>query len=217
MQIFEYNPPLIPWLDIRYTDKDIIVINKSSGLLSNPGRATHTHDCAITRLQQLYPEAILLHRLDCDTSGIMVFARNKKAESSIKTQFQNKLTKKEYIAEVSGLLQSKIGTIDIRIGPDKSNPPFQIATELGKSAVTHYQVLNEQQGITLVKLMPETGRTHQLRVHMHELGHQILGDNFYGSPCIAGLRNRLSLHAQRLTFFHPYTGKEMTFFSKHPF
>ncbi|MBE8166794.1 MAG: RluA family pseudouridine synthase [Shewanella sp.] len=217
MQIFEYNPPSIPWLDIRYIDKDIIAINKPSGLLSNPGRAEHTFDCAITRLQKMYPEAILLHRLDCDTSGIMVFARNKKAESNIKTQFQDKLTKKEYIAEVDGLLEDKNGTIDLMIGPNKTRPPFQIPTEQGKKAVTHYQVLNEQQNSTLIKLMPETGRTHQLRVHMLALGHSILGDSFYGTTYIASLRNRLSLHAQRLTFSHPYTGKEMTFFSKHPF
>ena len=94
MQIFDYQPPAVPWLDIRYKDRDLIIINKPSGLLSNPGRAAHTFDCALTRLQSLYPETILVHRLDCATSGIMVVARNKKAESHLKTQFQDRQSKK---------------------------------------------------------------------------------------------------------------------------
>ncbi|MDO6679441.1 RluA family pseudouridine synthase [Shewanella sp. 4_MG-2023] len=217
MQIFDYQPPSIPWLDIRYKDRDIIVINKPAGLLANPGKAANTHDCAITRLQKLYPEAILVHRLDCDTSGIMVFARNKKAESHLKTQFQDRKTKKVYIAEVDGVMGADSGTIDLSLAGDKENPPFQVVSDQGKSAITHYEVIERFANHTLVKLMPETGRTHQLRVHMLALNHVILGDNFYGDDITAKAKKRLSLHAQMLTVIHPYTQKQRTFFSKHPF
>ncbi|MDO6613685.1 RluA family pseudouridine synthase [Shewanella sp. 1_MG-2023] len=217
MQIFDYQPPSIPWLDIRYKDRDIIVINKPAGLLANPGKAPATHDCAITRVQKLFPEAILVHRLDCDTSGVMVFARNKKAESHLKTQFQDRKTKKVYIAEVKGQLESDSGTVDLSLAADKTNPPFQIVSEQGKTAVTHYEVIERHPEHTLVKLMPETGRTHQLRVHMLALNHVILGDAFYADENTVSLRDRLSLHAQMLTITHPYTQKQRTFFSKHPF
>ncbi|MCL1146750.1 RluA family pseudouridine synthase [Shewanella sp. 10N.261.52.F9] len=217
MQIFSYQPPSIPWLDIRYIDRDIIVINKPSGLLSNPGIAEYTHDCALTRLQQRYKDAILVHRLDCATSGIMVFARNKKAESSLKTQFQNRQTAKTYIAEVQGLLSEQTGVIDLAIAADKVNPPKQMITETGKSAITHYQVLQQNDGNSLVELKPVTGRTHQLRVHMLALGHAILGDDFYGDESVINAAERLRLHAQSLCFTHPYSGKTMDFNSKHPF
>lgn len=217
MQIFDYHPPSIPWLDIRYHDRDIIIINKPSGLLSNPGIAPHTFDCTLTRLQHFYPEAILVHRLDCDTSGIMVFARNKKAESHLKTQFQDRKTKKVYVAKVDGQIKQSQGSITVNIGPDKSNPPYQQVREDGKSAITHYQVLSQDQHSTLVKLTPETGRTHQLRVHMLALGHAILGDKFYGSDAVIQASPRLCLHAAQLTITHPYSGKILTFTSQHPF
>ena len=217
MKIFKYQPPAVPWLDIRYIDTHIIVVNKPSGLLSNPGMAAHTHDCLLTRLQQLYPETILVHRLDCDTSGIMVFARNKKAESNLKTQFQNKVTEKEYIAEINGSLIQKNGVIDLALGKDESNPPLQKPRKDGRQAVTHYQILQTRNDHSLIELKPETGRTHQLRVHMLALGHPILGDDFYADETAKNKRLRLSLHAQKLTFSHPSTQEKMTFISKHPF
>ncbi|MGB0895077.1 MAG: RluA family pseudouridine synthase [Parashewanella sp.] len=217
MQIFEYQPPAVPWLDIRYQDQDIIIINKPSGLLSNPGRAAHTFDSAISRLTQIFTDAILVHRLDCDTSGIMVFARNKQAESKLKTQFQDKLAKKQYIAEIEGHLIKKQGQINLPLMADKNNPPYQKVSNQGKKAITDYQILSEKNGHSLIKLMPETGRTHQLRVHMLALGHAILGDVFYGSETVKDARSRLSLHAQKLTITHPSSDKKMTFYSKHPF
>ncbi|NKF51038.1 RluA family pseudouridine synthase [Shewanella sp. WXL01] len=217
MQVFDYRPPAIPWLDIRYVDRDIIVINKPSGLLSNPGIAAHTHDCALTRLQRVYPDAILVHRLDCDTSGIMVFARNKKAESSIKTQFQDRLITKEYIAEVNGHLTNESGVIDKSLAADKENRPLQKVSADGKVAITNYQVLEQREHSTLVQLLPQTGRTHQLRVHMLALGNVILGDQFYANEHVANAKSRLQLHAQRLTFTHPYKKSEVSFYSKHSF
>lgn len=217
MQIFNYQPPSIPWLDIRYKDRDIIVINKPSGLLSNPGRSPDTHDTAITRLQERFPEAILIHRLDCDTSGIMIFARNKKAESVLKIQFQNRIAKKIYIAEVIGKLEQTEGKINDMLGPDPDNAPFQKITSEGKSALTYFTLLEHRPNSSLVELRPHTGRTHQLRVHMLSIGHTILGDEFYGSESVIKASNRLNLHAQSLTINHPFHQAEMTFTSQHPF
>lgn len=217
MQIFSYQPPMIPWLDIRYIDRDIIVINKPSGLLSNPGIAEYTHDCALTRLQERYKDCILVHRLDCATSGVMVFARNKKAESSLKTQFQNRQTKKTYIAEVDGHLSDANGVIELALAADKANPPKQMVSKTGKPAITHYQVLSQANNKSLVELKPVTGRTHQLRVHMQAIGHTILGDDFYGDDNIINAAKRLQLHAQELSFTHPYSGKPMQFRCAHPF
>lgn len=217
MQIFEYHPPALPWLDIRYRDDEMIVISKPSGLLSNPGMAEVTHDCALTRLQKLYPETILVHRLDCATSGIMVFARSKKAESNLKTQFQDRGTQKVYIAEVDGLMSEDAGQINLAIGPDKDNRPLQKIDASGKSAITDFKVLERRAHSTLVELTPHTGRTHQLRVHMKALGHVILGDDFYGDERIIKARPRLCLHAQTLTIKKPGTGVPKRFTSKHPF
>ena len=217
MQIFEYHPPALPWLDIRYRDDEMIVLCKPSGLLSNPGMAEITHDCALTRLQKLYPETILVHRLDCATSGIMVFARNKKAESNLKTQFQDRGTEKVYIAEVDGLMKEDAGQIDLAIAPDRDNRPLQKIDANGKSAITDFKVLERRENSTLVELRPHTGRTHQLRVHMKALGHVILGDDFYGDARIINARPRLCLHAQTLRIKKPATGEQKSFTSKHPF
>lgn len=217
MQIFTYTPPSIPWLDIRYKDRDIIVINKPSGLLSNPGRAANTFDCAINRLLQRYPEAILVHRLDCATSGIMVFALNKKAESNIKTQFQNRMSKKTYIAEVQGHIVDEEGVIELAMKPDTERPPLQKIAKEGKPSKTYFKVLEHRQSSTLVELKPVTGRTHQLRLHMLAMGHPILGDDFYGDEKVIAASKRLCLHAMSLSITHPYSGKAMTFHSAHPF
>jgi tRNA pseudouridine32 synthase/23S rRNA pseudouridine746 synthase len=217
MQIFTYQPPNIPWIDIRYVDRDIIIINKPSGLLSNPGIAKNTHDCALTRIQQRFKDAILVHRLDCATSGIMVFARNKKAESSLKTQFQDRKTKKTYIAEVSGHIKDAEGVIEFSLAADKTNPPMQQVSDTGKIAITHYQTLEVRANSTLLMLKPVTGRTHQLRVHMLAIGHPILGDDFYGGKQIIDAAPRLKLHAKELNFTHPYTGKNMSFGSNCSF
>ena len=217
MKIFTYQPPSIPWLDIRYQDRDIIVINKPSGLLSNPGRAENTFDSAINRLLQRYPEAILVHRLDCATSGIMVFALNKKAESNIKTQFQNRVTEKYYVALVQGLITDDSGKIDLAMKADISQPPLQLIADDGKSATTYFEVLERRVDTTLVKLKPITGRTHQLRLHMKAIGHTILGDDFYGDQNIIAASARLCLHAEHLQINHPFSHKVVKFYSKHPF
>lgn len=185
--------------------------------MSNPGRAENTYDCAINRLLNYAPDAILVHRLDCATSGIMVFALNKKAESNIKTQFQNRLTEKYYVAEVIGQVSQDEGVIELAMMADKANPPLQRLDESGKAAKTYYQVLERRVNTTLVKLKPITGRTHQLRLHMKALGHTIIGDDFYGNDTVIAASPRLNLHAQSLSFTHPYSNKPLTFTSQHPF
>ncbi|MCL1043499.1 RluA family pseudouridine synthase [Shewanella marisflavi] len=217
MKIFSYQPPAIPWLDIRYQDRDIVILNKPSGLLSNPGRAEETHDCAINRLLQRFPEAILVHRLDCATSGIMVFALNKKAESNLKTQFQNRTTEKYYVAEVQGIMAQDSGKITLAMKADSEQPPLQKIAEDGKPATTYFEVLERRSNSTLVKLKPITGRTHQLRLHMKALGHTILGDDFYGDETVIAATPRLHLHAEHLGITHPYKQKRLSFYSRHPF
>lgn len=217
MKIFNYQPPAIPWLDIRYQDRDIVVLNKPAGLLSNPGRAENTFDCAINRLLQRFPDAILVHRLDCATSGIMVFALNKKAESNIKTQFQNRMTEKYYVAEVDGIMIQDTGKIELAMKADTTQPPLQMIAADGKAATTYFEVLARRENSTLVKLKPITGRTHQLRLHMKAIGHTILGDDFYGNAAVINASPRLCLHAEHLKITHPFHQGDMQFYSKHPF
>lgn len=209
MQVFIYQPPSLPWLDIRYADAHIVIINKPSGLLSNPGIAAHTHDCALTRLQQMYGEVHLVHRLDCDTSGIMVFARNKAAEIHLKKQFEGRDTQKTYVALVQGDVQTPQGEINAPLAADKNNRPLQRVDASGKAARTFYEVLAHNAQHSRLLLKPVTGRTHQLRVHMQHIGHTILGDSFYGDAACQGAAPRLCLHAQSLSFQHPASGKKL--------
>lgn len=207
MQKFIYQPPAGD-PTILYQDQDIIAINKPSGLLSNPGRAPETLDCALTRLQKTYPQSILIHRLDCETSGILVFALNKKAERSLKIQFQERQVLKRYLARVNGQLEHNSGVIELPLGADKHNIPLQkVDFEQGKTALTRYKVLSSSAHSSFIQLDPKTGRTHQLRVHMKALGHTILGDNFYANDAVKNAYKRLCLHASELTFEHPSSNK----------
>ncbi|WP_016954777.1 pseudouridine synthase [Catenovulum agarivorans] len=210
MEKFIYNPPAgVP--NILYQDNDIVVINKASGLLSNPGRAVETHDCALSRLKTCFPSIILVHRLDCETSGIMAFALHKAAEVHLKKQFEARTTSKSYLAEVFGNPSQQSGCLNWSLAPDKNNVPRQKVSEDGKAAVTHFEVLIHKTDSAVVLLKPETGRTHQLRVHMHHWGHTILGDNFYASAEIKAMSNRLRLHAYSLGFTHPSTDEFVEF------
>lgn len=213
MKKFIYNPPTQA-LDVIYIDQDIIVIDKPSGLLSNPGIATETHDCALTRLQALYGMVILVHRLDCETSGVLIFARHKKAEVHLKKQFEARQTQKTYLAEVAGKLPKYSGTVEYPLISDKQNIPLQkVDIENGKVAITHYKVLRQTKTSSLVELKPVTGRTHQLRVHMLALGNTILGDNFYASGDTLKASKRLCLHALSLCVSHPDTNKTIAFYA----
>tara|TARA_B110000116_G_C16601930_1_gene475390 strand:+ start:60 stop:755 length:696 start_codon:yes stop_codon:yes gene_type:complete len=224
---FIYLPPMSPYLDIMYQDDDFIVLNKASGILSVPGRLPEHQDCLQNRVQRVLPTATIVHRLDMATSGLMIMALNKPAHVAISRQFEQRKTKKTYLARVFGLIALNEGSVDLPLICDWPNRPKQkVDHENGKQSLTHYRVINRNQNhsdygneqtSTLVELTPVTGRSHQLRVHMLALGHPILGDRLYASKEALAMKNRLQLHALNLSFFHPSTEQAMTFNAPCPF
>lgn len=213
MPHFVYNPPTKPYLDILYQDEDIVVLNKPSGLLSVPGREHKHKDSLALRILRVWPNACVVHRLDLATSGIIVLAMRKSAQSHIGRQFQQKKIDKTYFARVEGIIKEDSGLIDLPIRCDWENRPRQIVDfEQGKSSQTQWKVLQRDRQSTLVELTPLTGRTHQLRVHLQQIGHPILGDDFYATE--VGKKaspDRLALHAGSITLTHPTTEERVTF------
>ncbi|MYM55165.1 RluA family pseudouridine synthase [Thalassovita mangrovi] len=212
----DYNPPTDP-LEILHEDHEIVVVNKPSGLLSVPGRGEHLADCLITRVQAVFPQALLVHRLDRDTSGVMIFALSPHAQRNLSMQFEKRSTRKTYVARVWGRLEPKTGTVDLPLIVDWPNRPRQMVDhENGKPAITDWRVLKYGDNETRVRLMPRTGRSHQLRVHMLALGHPILGDPLYAEGAAQDFP-RLMLHSEELRIKHPESGKGMAFRAKVPF
>jgi len=204
MAMLEYNPPTEPWVDIVFEDQHILVANKPSGLLSVPGRLAEHYDSMWSRLVESYPDIQVVHRLDMDTSGLMLFAKHKDAERSLKKQFQYRLTHKVYYARVWGHLEQQEGEVDLPLIGDWPNRPKQkVCFEDGKPSQTLYQVVKQEEKTTIVRLLPITGRSHQLRVHMQALGHPIVGDEFYSEGEAFEFSERLDLHAAELSFYHP--------------
>jgi len=213
---FIYQPPATP-LDILHQDSALLLVNKPSGLLSVPGRALEHRDCLITRLQLEFPEALLVHRLDMDTSGLMIFARNKPAQRHLGRQFEMREIAKAYVARIYGRPAQDSGKIDLPLIADWPNRPLQMVDyERGKQAITHWHLLTAEAN-PLIQLKPETGRSHQLRVHMKAMGHPIVGDRFYAPAKVAALSDRLNLHAEKLSLIQPDTGARLDFDSPHPF
>ncbi|WP_394391727.1 bifunctional tRNA pseudouridine(32) synthase/23S rRNA pseudouridine(746) synthase RluA [Shewanella woodyi] len=218
MSDFIYSPPTTPWLEIIYQDKDILVVNKPSGLLSVPGRDPAHRDSIYARVLAEHPNAQVVHRLDMATSGIIVLALRRNAEKELKRQFRERETKKTYYARVAGHIKTDSGKVELPLICDWPNRPKQkVDHKVGKPSLTHYEVISRAKRSTLVKLSPITGRSHQLRVHMLALGHPILGDNFYADPLAKSLASRLLLHAQELTIKQPYSGETLTFTCEVPF
>ncbi|UTW55121.1 bifunctional tRNA pseudouridine(32) synthase/23S rRNA pseudouridine(746) synthase RluA [Kordiimonas sp. SCSIO 12610] len=216
--MFDYNPPTDPLLQIVYQDDDIIVLNKQSGLLSVPGKHDDHKDCLESRVQAEFVGASTIHRLDMDTSGLLVMAMHKDAHRYIGYQFEHRLTSKTYIARVYGNVKEDRGSIDLPLICDWPNRPKQkVDHDNGRSALTHYEVIDRGGNETRVKLTPVTGRSHQLRVHMLELGHPILGDRFYADGEALEMAPRLMLHAEAITIRHPSTKQMMTFNAGTPF
>lgn len=215
MKDFDYNPPDVP-LSILYEDRAILVVDKPSGLLSVPGKLEGRADCLETRLRRAYPGTLLVHRLDCDTSGVMIFARNKAAQGFLGQEFEQRRAKKTYVARVSGNLTSESGRVDLPIGVDWPNRPRQMVDPVnGRAAVTDWQVIDRSEGETRVRLSPLTGRSHQLRVHMLALGHPILGDPIYAET--PEVHPRLMLHAETLALHHPDSKDWVSFAAPCPF
>jgi tRNA pseudouridine32 synthase/23S rRNA pseudouridine746 synthase len=216
--LLNYAPPTHPYLDILFKDDHILVLNKPSGLLTVPGKTPELKDSLINRVNLVYPTATIVHRLDMATSGIICLALNKAAHRHISMQFQLRETKKRYIARVFGQLKEKIGSIDLPLICDWPNRPKQMVDmERGKPSLTHYEVLEYEQHATRVALKPITGRSHQLRVHMLSLGHAILGDRLYAHEQALSMASRLQLHAQYLSFSHPHTGEQLSFYCEPEF
>ena len=216
--MFIYNPPTIPELDIVHADEAILVLNKPAGLLSVPGKHADHKDCLETRVQKAYPGASTIHRLDMDTSGILVMACHAQAHRYIGYQFEKRFTKKSYIACVYGCVTEDQGSVDLPLICDWPNRPKQkVDFEQGKKALTHFEVLARNDNSTRLKLTPVTGRSHQLRVHMLALGYPILGDRFYADGAALDQADRLMLHAESLTIRHPVSEEEVTFKVPAPF
>lgn len=214
-----YTPPPHCGLDLIYSDKFMLAVSKPAGLLSVPGRGEDKTDSLATRVQAEYPDALVAHRLDRDTSGLLLFPRGAKMHRQISMMFEKREMQKRYIAVVMGKLAQQQGEVDLPLMVDWPNRPRHMVDALnGKPAQTRYQVLSydDVANTTRVALEPITGRTHQLRVHMSATGHPIVGDSLYGGE-IAGGAKRLLLHAHRLDFKHPVSGKAMELIAALPF
>ena len=211
-----YDPPQGP-LDVLYDDHEVLLVDKPTGLLSVPGRGAHLADCLLSRVQAVFPQALLVHRLDRDTSGVMIFALTPHAQRHLGLQFEKRQTRKHYLAEVWGQVEEEEGTVDLPLIVDWPNRPLQkVDHQEGREAITDWKALKRSPTSTRVRLIPKTGRSHQLRVHMREIGHPILGDPFYAEGP-AREAPRLMLHAESLRFRHPDGGRGMTFKAPVPF
>ncbi len=211
-----YAPPDKP-IRIIHQDPHLVMVDKPAGLLTVPGKGAHLADCLISRVQRALPEALLVHRLDRDTSGVVVFALTRAAQRDLNLQFEERRTRKVYVARVWGRMEDKTGRVDLPIAVDWPNRPLQhVDPETGRAAQTDWRVVRYEEGTTRVRLMPLTGRSHQLRVHMQAIGHPILGDPFYATG-EARDYPRLMLHAESLRFRDPGTGKGVTFSAPCPF
>lgn len=214
----DYRPPLEPWLAVVYEDEDLVVLDKPSGLLSVPGRHASLSDSIQTRALARWPGAGMVHRLDKDTSGIILLARNKRAHGRLGTQFEHRRVEKSYVARVAGDVAGDSGLIDLPLATDWERKPRQrVDHERGRPAQTRWEVLARESGATRLRLVPLTGRTHQLRVHLLALGHPILGDPFYAEGAALAAAGRLQLHAEMLAFIHPTSGEAMRFVVPAPF
>jgi tRNA pseudouridine32 synthase/23S rRNA pseudouridine746 synthase len=215
---YDYSPPMDPYLNVVYRDDDILVLDKPSGLLSVPGKDPALADCLERRAREAFPEARTIHRLDKDTSGIVVMGMNRLAHSNISMQFEKRTTKKSYVSRVWGQVEGETGRIDLPLATDWDNKPRQrVDYENGRPAQTDWLVLEREPLATRVRLFPLTGRTHQLRVHMMMLGHVMLGDQFYATGEALAAADRLQLHAEELSFVHPGTGEKVSFVIPCPF
>ena len=207
--------PVEPLLDILHVDDAFVVVNKQSGMLSVPGRGPEKADSVTHRVKQMFPSCIeqpAVHRLDMDTSGLMVVARTDQSMRELSRQFRERETEKRYVALLDGILENSSGTIELPFRLDIDNRPFQIYDEVhGKMGTTHWEKIGIENDKTRISFIPITGRTHQLRLHAaHEKGLNIpiVGDPFYGNGTGPG---QMKLHACELAFTHPVTGERLEF------
>ena len=207
-------------LSLVYVGRSLLVVDKPARLLSVPGRGPDKQDCLGIRVQREFPDALIVHRLDYDTSGLIELARGKKMHAALSILFQERRVEKHYVAVVEGRLEKDEGEINLPLIVDWPNRPLhKVDFVSGKPALTRYRVLgyDDARHTSRVALVPETGRTHQLRVHMRSLGHPILGDTLYAHGDAGSRADRLLLHAEWLAFTHPFTGRRLAFSCAAPF
>jgi len=209
-----YQPPPDLGLSIIHEDDSLLVLNKPAGLLSVPGRGAEKADCLASRVQRSFADALIVHRLDMETSGLIVMARGAEVHRLLSQQFEQRQVTKRYLAVVDGRLEPECGEVNLPLITDWPNRPRQIVdAERGKPSLTHYRVLHYDviNHTSRVLLAPVTGRSHQLRVHMQALGHPIVGDALYASPTAKAKAQRLLLHAEWLAFTHPVSAERCEF------
>lgn len=214
-----YLPPPDNGLSVIHVDAAIIVVDKPADLLSVPGRGAGMDDCLASRVQKRFADALIVHRLDMSTSGLLVLARGAAMHSLLSRFFRERQVDKRYVAVVHGLMTEESGEVDLPLICDWPNRPRQIVDfTVGKASLTRFRVVGRDPvaNTTRVELEPVTGRSHQLRVHMAALGHPILGDDLYGGEATA-LADRLLLHAMDLGLNHPVSGAPMQFHAAPPF
>lgn len=203
---------------LLFSDDDVLVVGKPAGLLTVRGKGADKQDCLHARLQAQFEDVRVIHRLDQDTSGLVVFARHLVAQQHLNKQFEQRLVNKHYIALVYGHIAQMQGEIDAPLNYDATRPPLhKVDYEHGQQALTQWQVLSRHNSSTRVLLKPITGRSHQLRVHMQLLGHPILGDTLYAPPQAVSMSPRLCLHAECLEFIHPISLEPQHFVLPAPF
>ncbi|MFT4172538.1 MAG: pseudouridine synthase [Rhodocyclaceae bacterium] len=215
-----YAPPSPTAPIVVHADEDIVVVDKPSGLLAVPGRGADKADCMAARVQALYPDALIVHRLDMATSGLMVFARGAAMHRALSMAFEARQVGKRYVAMVHGHLNDAAGEINLPLIADWPNRPLQkVDHDIGKPSLTRYALIGHDaaRAASRVQLEPVTGRSHQLRVHLCAIGHPILGDDFYGGEENRLRAPRLLLHASRLDLPHPRTAAALSFASAAPF
>ncbi|WP_019210417.1 RluA family pseudouridine synthase [Yersinia massiliensis] len=222
-------PPCHEQIETLYQDDHLVLINKPAGLLSLSGKNPQNLDSVHHRLVQIFPGCTLVHRLDFGTSGLMVIARNKAINAALCQQFSQRTVTKKYSALLCGHLDDNEGVIDAAIAKDPALfPLMSICAIHGKPARSHFRVIEriyhelEDRSLlplTRVQLTPETGRTHQLRIHCQQLGHPILGCDLYGGRLISGTEQvpRLMLHASELHFVHPISEERINARHASPF
>jgi tRNA pseudouridine32 synthase/23S rRNA pseudouridine746 synthase len=212
--MMQYTPPADTGLDLYYVDEHLLVVNKPAGLLSVPGRGEDKQDCMINRVMREYPDAFIVHRLDMDTSGLLLMARGKPMQSALSILFQQRTVHKRYLAVVGGKLKQIEGEINLPLLLDWPNrPKHKVDYESGKPSLTRYSVLSYDavNDLSRVELEPFTGRSHQLRVHLMSLGHPIVGDELYAPAELKAKAARLLLHAWQLGFQHPISNENLQF------
>ncbi|MFM2245163.1 MAG: hypothetical protein RL071_1237 [Pseudomonadota bacterium] len=199
-----YAPPPGPVV-VVHADRDLVVIDKPSGLLSAPGRGPAQADSALLRVHERWPTAEPVHRLDLDTSGLLVFALRGKATRALMAQLRDRSVDKRYLAWVDGAPAAEAGEIDLPLRR-LVGQPRSVVDPSGRPSCTRWQVIERRAGATLLALEPQTGRSHQLRLHLRAIGHPILGDRFYAPPDVISAAGRLLLHAAELRLLHPWSG-----------